>query len=173
MKTVSILITLILLSISGNKLLAQKSSSDCKFEVDQTDAKGKPVKKIKTKLNGTDVFYLIISRNDTTYQLTLNFWIAGAVRTVITKGETVTIKLSGGVDLKLATTGPVKPVAHYSDQTWSEYSPEYPIRAADVAKLKTNAPINLKLDVGDEKVFWEFTTKDLEKIRDMIRCIMK
>jgi hypothetical protein len=172
MKTVLTLIACILFSLGSQRSFAQ-NYSDCKFEIDQTDAIGKPVKKIKTKLYGTDVFYLIISRNDTAYHLTLNFWIAGALKTVITEDEIVTIKLSGGENLKLATNSATKPIAHYSDQTWSEYSPEYPIRSADLAKMKTISPINLKLDVGYEKVFWEFTTKDLEKIRAMVRCIMK
>jgi hypothetical protein len=172
MKTVLSLIACILFSLGSHLSFAQ-NSSDCKFEIDLTDANGKPVKKIKTKLNGTDVFYLIISRNDTAYQMTLNFWIAGALKTVITEDEIVTIKLSGGENLKLATNSAAKPTAHYSDQTWSEYSPVYPIRSADLAKMKTIAPINLKLDVGYEKVFWEFTTKDLERIRAMVRCIMK
>jgi hypothetical protein len=172
MKAVFTLIAFFLFSLGSQLTFAQKSS-DCKFEADQTDANGKPVRKIKTKLNGTDVFYIIISRNDTAYQLTLNFWIAGALKTIITEDEIVTIKMSGGENLKLATSSAAKPKAHYSDQTWSEYSPEYPIRAVDLAKFKTISPINLKLDVGYEKVFWEFSTKDLEKIRDMVKCIMK
>ncbi|MEI6853049.1 MAG: hypothetical protein WCL06_09405 [Bacteroidota bacterium] len=172
MRTLVRTITLIMLVSLSVKGFSQKSS-ECKFEVDKTNANGKPERKIKTKLNGTDTFYFIISRNDTTYTLTLNFWIAGAIKTVITRGEIVTIKMSGGFDIVLKTTGTTKPVAHYSDQTWSEYSPEYPIRSADIVRLKTVAPISLKLDVGDEKVFWEFNSKDIERIREIIRCILK
>jgi hypothetical protein len=172
MRTIIILTALVFLSMC-RPVFAQKSS-DCKFEIDNTDANtGKPVRKIKTKLTSSDMSFIIISRNDTTYKLILNLWISGAIQTIITKDEVANIKMSGGTFLKLKTSSASKPIPHYSDQTWTEYSPEYPIRSADLAKMKTITPINLKLNVGDEIVFWEFTTKDLEKIKDMIRCIMK
>jgi len=164
---------LVLISLS-RPVFAQRSSSECKFEIDNKDDKtGAPIRKIKTKLTSADMSYFIIARQDTAYQLILNLWISGALNTIITKGEIVNIKLSGGTFLKLKTSAASKPVSHYSDQTWTEYSPEYPIRSVDLAKMRTVTPINLKLNVGDEVVFWEFTAKDLEKIKDLIRCIMK
>lgn len=152
---------------------AQKYS-DCKFEVDDIDAKtGKPVKEIKVKLTGTDVFYIIVSRQDTAYKLTLNFWIAGALKATISKNDTISIKLSGGQYLLLQPNAVVRPVPHYSDQTWSEYSPEFSISSTDVARLRTTVPLNINLQVGYEKVYREFNTKDTDKIKDMIKCIMK
>jgi hypothetical protein len=173
MKAVIMILSLILF-VSWSESGFAQSRSDCKFEIDQTDSKtGKAIKKIKTKLTGTDNFFLLISRNDTAYQLILNFWIARAMVEPITKNEVATIKLSGGQNLQLKTISTTKPIGHYSDQTWAEYSPEYPIRSADLAKFKTISPLNVSLSVSDEQVFREFNVKDYDKIKDMVRCIMK
>ncbi len=173
MKLVKIIIAIVILGSFGTKGFTQSSSS-CKFEIDKTDATtGKPIKKIKTKLSGTDVFYVIVNRNDTTYQLGLNFWISGAFNYIISKGDVVNILFSGDKNLKLKCISNSKPTPHYSDQTWTEYTPEYTIRSVDLAMFKSVIPKNLKLTVGDEKVFWEFTEKDIQKIKDMVRCVMK
>jgi hypothetical protein len=173
MKKGLVIIVFAVMSFVVNQAFAQKSS-DCKFDVDKTDAtSGKPVKKIKTKLTGSDDFFFVITRNDTAYSIILNLWISGAIKDFISKGEIVTIKMSGGTVLKLKNSVTAKPIPHYSDQTWTEYAPEYPIRSADLASLKSEIPINLKLKLGDDEVTHDFTTKDLEKIRAIIRCIMK
>ena len=169
MKVLVFLLLWVSLSVS---VLAQKKL-DCKFEVDKTDASGAPIRKIKTKLNGTDVFYIIISRNDTTYTLSLDFWISGTLKDVINKKDPVTIKLSGWQNLVLYNSQLVKPNMHYDDQTWTEYTPEFPIRATDLERIKNLMPLTLNMKVGIEAVSREFIEKDVEKILDIIKCIMK
>ncbi len=152
---------------------AQKKP-ECKFEVDKTDATtGEPIRKIKTKLNGTDIFYIIVSRNDTAYSLSLDFWISGTLKDVINKKDIVTIKLSGWQNIVLYNSQLVKPTMHYDDQTWTEYTPEFPIRAADLERIKNLKPLTLNMKVGIEAVSREFIEKDVEKILDIIKCIMK
>ena len=151
---------------------AQKKT-DCKFETDNTSANGTPIRKIKTKLTGTDIFYITITRTDTAYTLGLDFWISGALKEVINKKDVATIKLSGWVNLVLRASQQVKPNMHYDDQAWSEYTPEYAIRAADLERLKDTKLLNLKLNVGIEPFFREFNEKDAGKIMDMVKCIMK
>ncbi len=152
---------------------AQKKP-DCKFDVDKTDAtSGEPIRKIKTKLNGTDIFYIIISRKDTAYTLSLDFWIPGTLKDVINKKDAVTIKLSGWQNLVLYNSQLVKPAMHYDDQTWTQYIPEFPIRAADLERIKNLKPLTLTMKVGIEVVFREFIEKDVEKIIDIIKCITK
>lgn len=149
-------------------------SSSCKFEIDKTDpATNAPVKKIKTKLTGTDVFYFIISRNDTAYTLTLNFWVAGAVRDIIDKNDKVTIVLSGGDILTLFSNADSKPIPHYGDQAWTEYNVNYLIRSDDLAKMLVMKPLSLVLKVGIEPFNRELNKNDVEKIKGIIRCIMK
>jgi len=173
MKHLKILLSFLLyfsLSLNG---FSQKKS-DCKFDVDKTDPKtGATIEKIKTKLTGTDNFFVIISRNDTAYTLTLNFWISGALKEQINPKDPATIKLSGWKNLVLHSTQTVKPVMHYDDQTWSEYAPEYPIRAADLKKLIDTKPLDLHLNVGIEPFSRDFNEKDNDKIIEIIKCIMK
>ncbi|HOV11454.1 MAG TPA: hypothetical protein PLL90_06800 [Bacteroidales bacterium] len=149
-------------------------STTCKFDVDKTDATtNTKIQKIKTKLTGTDVFYVLISRNDTSYVFSLNFWISGALREVIEKNEKVSISLSGGETLYLYSIARCKPIPHYGDQAWTEYLVDYPIRSEDLEKMKTMKPLSLKLNVGIEPFNRVFNKNDVEKLRDIIRCIMK
>ncbi len=163
----------ILLWVSLSLSAFAQKKSDCKFDIDKTDATGAPIRKIKTKLNGTDIFYIIISRNDTTYTLSLDFWISGTLKDVINKKDPLTIKLSGWQNLLLYNSQLVKPSMHYDDQTWTEYIPEFSIRAADLERIKTLKPLTLIMKVGIEVVSREFIEKDVEKILDIIKCIMK
>lgn len=149
---------------------AQKGS-DCKFEVETIDAKGGTVKKIKTKLSGSDVFYIIIERKDTAYKITMNFWISGAYGTSIKKNETGVFNVSGGQILMLKNLVDAKAVPHLSDQAWTEYSPEFDIRSQDVKKWRTAYPLSFSIKVNDENFVRQFNAKDIEKIRDIIKCI--
>ncbi len=149
-------------------------SSECKFDVDKTDATtNATIQKIKTKLTGTDVFYVLISRNDTSYVFSLNFWISGALREVIEKNEKVSIYLSGGEILSLYSTARCKPIPHYGDQSWTEYLVDYPIRSEDLEKMKTMKPLSISLNVGIEPVNRELNKNDVERLRGIIRCMFK
>lgn len=150
-----------------------QSSGDCKFDIDKANAQGKPMKKIKTRLTGLDNFYFIIERNDTAYTLTLNIWLSGTMRGSIEKQSAATFLLSGGEELVLYNPEIAKPIPHYGDQAWTEYSPSYPISADALENLITVKPLNVKLKAGTEDVYREFNQKDKEKIRDIIRCITK
>jgi len=173
MKTLNVLFAVLFyfsLCVTG---FAQ-SNSDCKFDTDKTDAKtGAVIKKIKAKLTGTETFYFGFARNDTAYTLLLNFWLSGALRESIDKGDKVTIKLSGGDNLILRTNSQYLPQPHYGDQSWTEYSPEYPIRSEDVERIKDLKPLELNLKIGIETISRLFNKKDNEKIVQIIKCIMK
>ena len=172
MKTLKVLLLVIFCNILSYSAISQ--SNTCKFEINKTDpATNTPIQKIKTKLTGTDVFYIYISRTDTTYIFTLNFWISGALREVIEKNEKVSIYLSGGDILTLASLSRVKPIPHYGDPAWTEYMVDYPIRSEDLEKMKTMKPLSLKLNVGIEPFNRVFNKNDVERLRDIIRCIMK
>jgi len=149
-------------------------SSECKFETNKTDpVTAAPIKKIKTKLTGTDIFYVIISRNDTSYVLTLNFWISGALREVIEKNDTASIALSGGETLLLCSVARSKPIPHYGDQAWTEYMVDYPIRSEDLEKMIEMKPLTMALNVGIEPFNRVLNKNDVEKLKGIIRCIMK
>ncbi|HNZ42215.1 MAG TPA: hypothetical protein PKN41_02630, partial [Bacteroidales bacterium] len=69
MKTLKVLLLVIFCNILSYSAISQ--SNTCKFEINKTDpATNTPIQKIKTKLTGTDVFYIYISRTDTTYIFT-------------------------------------------------------------------------------------------------------
>lgn len=149
-------------------------STDCKFEINKTDPATKAaVKKIKTRLTGNDVFYVIINRNDTTYELSLNFWISGTMRETIDKNDKVAINLSGGKTLNLLASSGSKPIAHYGDQVWTEYLASYPIRSEDLGSMIELKPLNISLKVGSEPFYRELNKNDVDRIKGIIRCIMK
>ncbi|HNW90303.1 MAG TPA: hypothetical protein PKN48_11610 [Bacteroidales bacterium] len=172
MKTLKIFFVIIFCNSLFYNGFAQ--SSECKFDVDKTDAAtNATVQKIKTKLTGTDVFYVLISRNDTSYVFSLNFWISGALREVIEKNEKVTINLSGGDILSLYSTARCKPIPHYGDQAWTEYLVDYPIRSEDLTKMKTMKPLSLSLNVGIEPFNRVFNKNDVDRLKGIIQCITK
>ncbi|HNW70426.1 MAG TPA: hypothetical protein PKI01_08490 [Bacteroidales bacterium] len=149
-------------------------STDCKFEINKTDPATKaPVKKIKTKLAGSDVFYVIISRNDTAYVLSLNFWISGTLRETIDKNDKVSIYLSGGETLTLYASSGSKPIPHYGDQAWTEYLVSYPIRSIDLGNMIELKPLKISLKAGSEPFNRDLNKNDVDRIKGIIRCIMK
>ena len=95
------------------------------------------------------------------------------MREVIEKNAKVSVYLSGGDILTLSSNARVKPIPHYGDQAWTEYMVDYPIRSEDLEKMQAMKPLSLKLNVGIEPFNRVFNKNDVEKLRDIIRCIMK
>jgi len=172
MKTLNVIFAFVLCNLFAFTGFAQ--STECKFEINKTDpATNVPVKKIKTKLTGSDVFYVIINRNDTAYVLLLNFWISGTLRETIDKNDKVSIFLSGGETLTLYASSGSKPIPHYGDQAWTEYLISYPIRSEDLGNMIELKPLKISLKAGSEPFNRDLNKNDVDRIKGIIRCIMK